>query len=182
MTILLNRKDAITPTEVRDIALTGLEAGRNSIAVTLTWVFHTLSNNPQAAEKLQSEIFTKLLEMTKSDSYVPSFEEVQDLPYMEATIHEVFRLYPTVPVIPYHCNRDTMLDDETYIPSGTDVFLYVFAAGRLSSVWGPDVMSFKPERFIDEQTGLLLQDPPANYSTFSGGPRIALVAAWRCLK
>ncbi|POM67733.1 Hypothetical protein PHPALM_16209 [Phytophthora palmivora] len=174
MTILLHNKKSITPTEVRDIVLTGLEAGRNTTAATLSWLFHWLSLNPRVEKKLREEIIAKLPGFRESDSYVPSYEALQNLPYMEATVLEVFRLSPSVPVIPYHCAHDTVLQDNTFIPAGTDVFLNLYAAGRLSSVWGSDVASFIPERFLDGQTGKLLKDPPALCSSFSSGPRVCV--------
>ncbi|OWY96812.1 hypothetical protein PHMEG_00032827 [Phytophthora megakarya] len=166
----LNNKQSITPPEVRDIALTSLEASRNSTAATLVWLFHLVSLNPRVEKKLRAEIFTKFPVFKESDSYIPSYEELNDLPYMEATIMEVFRLAPSVPVLPYHCTHDTVLRGNTFIPAGTDVFLHLYAAGRLSSVWGSDVESFTPERFLDAETGKLLKDSPAMYS-FGGGPR-----------
>ncbi|KAG3115855.1 hypothetical protein PI125_g5180 [Phytophthora idaei] len=174
MTILLTSDQDIAPTQVRDIALTGLEAGRNTSADTLAWLFHALSLNPRVEKKLRAEILTKLPKFKESDTYVPSFDEIQDLPYMEATIRATFRLFPSVPLIPYHCARDTVLKDGTFIPAGFDVFLFLYGAGRLTSVWGSDALSFIPERFLDEETGHLLQDPPANYSAFSSGPRVCI--------
>ncbi|KAE8989341.1 hypothetical protein PR003_g22469 [Phytophthora rubi] len=171
MAILLSKKEAVTPTQVRDIVLTGLEAGRNTTSDTLAWFFHSLSHHPHVERKLRAEILTKLPEFRESESYVPSYEQVQDLPYLEATLQEVFRLHPTVPSIPYHCQSDTVLQDDTFIPAGTDVFLHLYSAGRLASVWGPDAASFNPERFINERTGQVLQ---TKYSAFSSGPRICI--------
>ncbi|OWZ01987.1 Cytochrome P450 [Phytophthora megakarya] len=170
LTILLNNKQTITPTEVRNIALTGLEAGRGTTGATLVWLFHLVSLNPRVEKKLRAEIFAKFPVFKESDSYIPSYEELNDLPYMEATIMEVLRLAPSVPTVTYHCTHDTVLRDNTFIPAGTDVFLHLYAAGRLSSVWGSDVESFTPERFLDAETGKLLKDSPAMYS-FGGGPR-----------
>ncbi|KAG6617507.1 Cytochrome P450 86A2 [Phytophthora cinnamomi] len=171
MTILVTRPEEITPTQVRDIVLTSLEAGRNTTSDTLAWFFHSLSHHPQVEKKLRSEILTKLPKFAESDRYVPSYEEMQDLPYLEATIREVFRLHPTVPSIPYHCHKDTVLQDGTFISAGTDVFLHLYSAGRLTSVWGSNAGDFIPERFIDEQTGNLI---PAKYSSFSSGPRVCV--------
>eukprot|EP00644_Phytophthora_capsici_P009171 jgi/Phyca11/101756/e_gw1.6.785.1 len=173
LTILLNTKKDITPKEVRDISLTGLEAGRNTTADTLAWLFHWLSQNPRVEDKLRGEIHKKLPGFRTSDRYTPSYEEIQDLPYLEATIREVLRLSPTVPAIPYHCAVDTVLDG-IFIPAGTDIFLHLYATGRLTSVWGEDANCFIPERFLDKKTGKLLQDPPVNYSPFSAGPRICI--------
>ncbi|KAL3667667.1 hypothetical protein V7S43_007220 [Phytophthora oleae] len=123
--------------------------------------------------ELRAEIHKALPGFRTSDSYTPSYEEIQGLQYLEATIREVLRLSPTVPVVPYHCAIDTVLDG-IFIPAGTDVFLHLYATGRLTSVWGGDATSFVPERFLDNETGKLLQDPPANYSPFSAGPRICI--------
>ncbi|ETI55736.1 hypothetical protein F441_01595 [Phytophthora nicotianae CJ01A1] len=174
ITILLNNDQDIAPTLVRDIVLTGLEAGRNTTADTLVWLFHALSLNPRVEKKLRDEILTKMPKFKESDTYVPTYEEIQDLPYMEATIQETFRLFPSVPVIPYHCACDTVLKDGTFIPAGVDVFLYLYGAGRLASVWGLHVLSFMPERFLDEETGKLLQDPPAKNWAFGTGPRLCV--------
>ncbi|KAL4102446.1 hypothetical protein PRIC1_006191 [Phytophthora ramorum] len=172
ISIIVSSEREITPTEVRDIALSGLEAGRNTTADTLSWLFHALSHNPRVETTLRAEIAAKLPKLEESDSYVPSFEEIQEVPYLEATIREVLRLYPTVPTVPYHCVNDTVLADNTFIPAGTDVFLTLYAAGRLASVWGHNATEFSPERFIDEKTGKLCQDSP--YSAFSDGPRVCL--------
>ncbi|GMF34121.1 unnamed protein product [Phytophthora fragariaefolia] len=171
MAILLSKKETIAPTQVRDIVLTGLEAGRNTTSDTLAWFFHSLSHHPQVETKLRTEVVSRLPKLTESDCYVPSYEEIQDLPYLEATIREVFRLHPSVPSIPYHCRRDAVLQDGTFIPAGMDVFLHLYAAGRLPSLWGADAAEFVPERFIDTNTGKLL---PEKYSPFSSGHRICV--------
>ncbi|KAG6615311.1 Cytochrome P450 86A2 [Phytophthora cinnamomi] len=169
-----NSGQEITPTEVRDISLAGLEAGRNTTADGMRWLFHALSHNPRVQAKLRAETRAKLPKLGESETYVPSHEDVQELPYLEATILELLRLYPPVPSIPYHCARDTVFADGTFIPANTDILLTLYSAGRLASVWGKDATKFSPERFLDEKTCELLKDPPAKYSAFSDGPRICL--------
>ncbi|EGZ18413.1 hypothetical protein PHYSODRAFT_500481, partial [Phytophthora sojae] len=171
MAILLSKKEAVTPTQVRDIVLTSLEARRNTTSDTLAWFFHSLSHHPQVERKLRAEIRSKLPKFGEIHIYVPSYEAVQDLPYLEATLREALRLHPTGPSIPYHYQRDTVLQDETFISAGTDVFLHLYSAGRLTSAWGSDAASFNSQRFNDLTTGEVL---PSKYSPFSSGPRVCI--------
>ncbi|KAE9357039.1 hypothetical protein PR003_g2000 [Phytophthora rubi] len=178
LSLIVNRMKTsdqqITATEVRDISLAGLEAGRSTTADAMRWLFHALSHNPSVQTRLQDEIVAKLPKFVESETYVPSHEDIQKQPYLEATILELLRVYPAVPSIPYHCIRDTVFADNTFIPASTDIVLTLYSAGRLTSVWGEDATKFSPDRFLDERTGELLEDPPAKYSAFSDGPRVCL--------
>ncbi|RLN90213.1 hypothetical protein BBJ28_00017466 [Nothophytophthora sp. Chile5] len=165
---------AVTPTEVRDIALAGLIAGRDTTGDSLSWLLHMLHQNPRVEGKLRAEILATIPKMTESESYMPSMEEVQSLQYLEATVREVLRLFPPVPIIPYNCIRDTVFPDGTFIPVGTDISLLTYASGRIPSVWGPDAADFLPERFLDGKTGNLLQMPPTKFAAFSAGPRVCV--------
>ncbi|RLN90215.1 hypothetical protein BBJ28_00017464 [Nothophytophthora sp. Chile5] len=162
---------AVTPSEVRDIAMAGLIAGRDTTADALSWLLHVLHQNPRVEGKLRAEIREELPKFGDSMSYLPSMEEVQELPYLEAMIRELLRLFPSVPVIPYHCVSNTVFPDGTFIPKGIDIMLSLYASGRLTSVWGPDAAEFVPERFLDGETGKLLQMPPTTLAAFSAGPR-----------
>jgi cytochrome P450 len=164
----------LTSSVVRDISLAGLEAGRNTTADALSWLLHSVSAHPDVEQKLRDEVAAKIPKIGASASYVPSYEDVQELPYLEATIREALRLYPAVPTIPYHCACDTVFADGTFIPAGTDVFLALYAAGRLTSVWGEDATKFSPERFVDAGTGELLKEPPSRYTAFSDGRRVCV--------
>ncbi|KAF4038637.1 Cytochrome P450 [Phytophthora infestans] len=162
----------ITPGDIRDIVFAGMIAGRDTTADALSWLMHTLHNNPRVARKLRKEILAALPKFAESESYVPSIDEVQGLPYLEATIRELLRLKPSVPTIPYHCTRDTVFPDGTFVPARTGVMLSLYAMARLENVWGPDAASFVPERFIDAETGDLVQISPTPFVTFSAGPRV----------
>ncbi|KAK1944409.1 Cytochrome P450 86A2 [Phytophthora citrophthora] len=164
----------ITPTDIRDIVFTGMIAGRDTTADALAWLMHVLHLNPRVVKKLREEILTKLPKFAESESYVPSMEDVQSLVYLEATIRELLRLYPTAPHIGYHCIRDTVFPDGTFIPADTNVMMSLYVAARLEGVWGADAASFVPERFIDKETGGVLQISSLKFATFSAGPRVCV--------
>ncbi|OWZ02047.1 hypothetical protein PHMEG_00026463 [Phytophthora megakarya] len=172
----------ITPADIRDIVFTGMIAGRDTTADTLSWLVHVLHYHPQVVEKLCEEIRTKLpkfaesetSELVESETYVPSMEEVQGLPYLEATIRELLRLYPAAPHVGYHCIRDTVFPDGTFIPADASIILAFYSAARLESAWGSDAASFVPERFLDKESGEVLQMPPTKFVAFSAGPRVCV--------
>ena len=48
-----------------------------------------------------------------------------------------------------------------------------WAMGHLTSIWGPDAKSFKPERWIDDK-GSLIKENQYKWPVFNAGPRICL--------
>ncbi|RLN48617.1 hypothetical protein BBJ29_006048 [Phytophthora kernoviae] len=164
----------VDPVEVRNIATAALIAGRDTTADALGWLFHVLSENPSVEEKLRSELLTHIPNLTTDKEYVPTVEEFNEVPYLEATIRELLRILPAGPAIATYCARDTVFPDGTFVPKGTDIGLAFYTTGRLPSVWGEDVAAFKPERFLDPETGKAIQVSSSKFCAFSAGPRICV--------
>ncbi|RLN55785.1 hypothetical protein BBJ29_005935 [Phytophthora kernoviae] len=164
--------DMVSPVDVRNIAVAALGAGRDTSADAMSWLLHTLSNNPRVEQKLRAELLEHLPKLATNFNYVPSMEEVQGLVYLEATIRELLRLETPVPFTLRECIHDTVFSDGTFVSKGTNVGMCHYGAARWSKVWGPDAHEFKPERFIDPKTGKLVQTPLAKFNAFSGGRRV----------
>ncbi|ETO71760.1 hypothetical protein F444_11949 [Phytophthora nicotianae P1976] len=174
--------DMVSPMDVRNIAVAALGAGRDTSADAMSWLFHTLTQHPQVENKLRTELFEKIPKLTMSSTYVPSMDEVQGLVYLEATIRELLRLQTPVPFTMRECVHDTVFSDGTFVPKGTNVGMCHFGAARRTEVWGSDATEFKPERFIDPETGKLLQTPAAKNNAFSGGQRVCVGKALAMLE
>lgn len=174
--------DMVSPTDVRNIAVAALGAGRDTSADTMSWLLHTLTLHPRVETKLRTELLEKLPKLAVSPTYVPSMDEVQSLVYLEATIRELLRLQTPVPFTMRECVHDTVFSDGTFVPKGTNVGMCHFGAARRPEVWGPDAAEFKPERFIDVKTGKLLNTPSAKFNAFSGGQRVCVGKALAMLK
>lgn len=178
VSIILDRMHAdgqpVEPSEVRAIALLSLIAGRDTTANAVAWILHMLHEHPRVEEKLRAELLTKLPKLVTSDDYMPSIEELQDLPYLEATISENLRLLPIFPYTSRQCIRDTVFPDGTFLRAGTVIALPHYVMGRLPSVWGANAAEFIPERFLDADTGKSLDLPAATSSAFGAGPRICV--------
>lgn len=73
---------------LRDQLVAVLLAGRDTTAVTLSWLFYEISKQPKIVEKLRSEI-----EQHCPDN-MPTYENLKSMRYLNHTINETLRLYP----------------------------------------------------------------------------------------
>ncbi|ETL83894.1 hypothetical protein L917_16225 [Phytophthora nicotianae] len=164
----------VDPILVRNVVLMALIAGRDTAADAMAWLFHLLTLNPHVEEKLRAELLSKLPKLATDFDYVPDIQEVQSLPYLEATICEALRLFSPVGLAQKLCVRDTVFPDGTFVPKGSNIALVYHAMARMPGVWGADAASFVPERFIDPQTGEMLKVSSGKFSAFNTGPRVCV--------
>lgn len=77
---------------LRDQIIAVLLAGRDTTAVTLSWLFYELSRRPQIVGKLRSEI-----EGAVGWDRQPTYSDLKGMRYLQHTLNETLRLYPVVP-------------------------------------------------------------------------------------
>ncbi|KAL3662160.1 hypothetical protein V7S43_012960 [Phytophthora oleae] len=169
-----SNNQVVDPVEVRNIATAALIAGRDTTADALGWLFHVLSENPSVEAKLRSELLKHLPSLATNAEYVPTAEELNEVHYLEATIRELLRILPAGPLIATQCVRDTVFPDGTFVPKNTDIVIAFYTTGRLTGVWGEDALEFKPERFLDAETGEVIKVSSSKFCAFSAGPRICV--------
>ncbi|GAB9462961.1 Cytochrome p450 [Globisporangium polare] len=181
ISLFMDEMDLDTATEddfklLRDIAFSIIGAGKDSTATSLMWAIIMLNRSPDVERRLRAELRDALPKLFTDKDYVPSMEDVDQLPFVEAVIKETLRLCPIVPLNAKEANRDTTLSDGTFIKKGTRAYIPSYALGRNPHVWGPDAAEFKPERWIevDELTGKqkLIVVPATKFASFHAGPRI----------
>ncbi|GJJ15153.1 hypothetical protein Clacol_009428 [Clathrus columnatus] len=103
---------------------------------------------PNAQKKAQAEL-DKVLE---GADQLPSFDNRENLPYVEALIKEVLRWHPILPVAFPHMLREDDKIGEYFVPKGTIVMGNAWSLLHSKSVYGDDVAEFNPERFMKPQT------------------------------
>ncbi|KAE9032572.1 hypothetical protein PR003_g9431 [Phytophthora rubi] len=96
-------------------------------------------------------------------------EQLSRLPYLEAAMRENLRLNTSMTT--RSPNQDTTLSCGTFIPKNSVVYVCHYASARLKSTWGDDAAEYKPERWLDPDTGKLRQFSPYQFVTFLAGPR-----------
>lgn len=164
--------DADSASALRDTVINFLAAARDTTAQTLSWLFYRLDQSPGVAEKIRQEIATKIPD---TELLAPaSIRQVSDLVYLEAVQKETLRFHPAGPLVSKHVAQDIVLSDGTSLRANSVASLFTFGMGRLESVWGADAAQFKPERWVDTDTGKLVQVSAFQFPAFNAGPRLCL--------
>lgn len=64
--------------------------------MTISWIMYVLGNNPDAQEQILEELNIKI---PNFGNQTLTIKDLAGLDYLERTIKEVLRLYPSVPFI-----------------------------------------------------------------------------------
>jgi cytochrome P450 len=164
--MLINFRDEngnpMTPDLIRDEMAAIFLAGHETTAITLSWAFYLLENNPDCESLLHQELDDVLKGAT------PTFEDIQKLIYTRAVIDETLRLYPPVHVF----SRQAIAEDEIMgkkVPAGSVVTVSSWLLHRHKRLWDePDM--FRPERFLPGAKKI----HPFAYIPFGAGSRVCL--------
>jgi cytochrome P450 len=142
-------------------------AGSETTAISLSAVFYFLVKHPDVYAKLMQELDAAAADGTieaRADRTV-SWPEAQKLPYLDAVIQESFRLHPAPGLILERVvppKGMQILDD--FIPGGTIIGCNAWVVQRRPEVFGANVDTFRPERWLEanpeklkEMKGSMLQ-------------------------
>ncbi|KAL0460076.1 UNVERIFIED_CONTAM: cytochrome [Sesamum latifolium] len=154
---------------LRDIVVSFLLAGRDTVASALTSFFWILSKNTHVIEKIREESDRVMGQETEK---MVEFAQLRDMHYLQAAVHESMRLFPPVQFDSKFCEEDDVLADGTFVARGTRVTYHPYAMGRMERIWGPDCLEFKPERWL--RGGVFKQEDPFKYPVFQAGRRVCL--------
>ncbi|KAG7961352.1 hypothetical protein I3843_09G010900 [Carya illinoinensis] len=158
----------IDETYLRDIVICFLLAGRDTIASALTSFFWLLANHPDVGSAIRLEADRVI----GANQELSSFEQLRELHYLQAAVHESMRLYPPIQFDSKFCQEDDVLPDGIFVRRGTRVTYHPYAMGRIEEIWGPDCLEFKPGRWLKD--GVFFPANPFKYPVFQAGPRVCL--------
>ncbi|RAQ62994.1 cytochrome P450 [Aspergillus flavus] len=134
----------------------------------LRWyTINNLLTHPATLQALSSELITANLTLP-----YPKWNEVCDLPYLDACIQEAVRLHPPFAlvlgrVVP--AGGVTVLNH--YLPEGTLVGGNPYVVNRHAETFGPDVEEWRPERWLEGEGRKRLEQ---SVPTFDAGRRVCL--------
>ena len=170
--------DIPSSTELRDVVMNFLIAGRDTTACALSWTMYELNRHPDVKQKVLEEankFCSSGDRVLRDEDY--TYENIGEMRYTHAVALEVLRLHPSVPVeVKFSINEDK-LPDGTKIHPGCACIYSPYAMGRNKVIWGEDAEEFKPERMLskdDEGNVKNIEPSPFAYTTFNSGPRICL--------
>ncbi|CAL9768562.1 unnamed protein product [Musa acuminata subsp. burmannicoides] len=156
---------------LRDIVISFLLAGRDTVASSLTSVFFLLSQHPKVVAAIRDEVAAVTKGKDENDE-VPTYEQLNGMHYVTAVLHESLRLYPPVQFDSKFCLEDDVLPDGTMVTKNARVTYHPYAMGRMERIWGSDCFDFKPERWLRD--GLFTPEGLFKYPVFQAGLRVCL--------
>ncbi|KAK4478726.1 hypothetical protein RD792_014224 [Penstemon davidsonii] len=156
-------------TYLRDIVISFLLAGRDTVASALTSFFFLVVCHPEVETAILQEAERVI---GPNNGRLTSYEQLRELHYLHASIYESMRLYPPIQFDSKFCLEDDILPDGSFVKKGTRVTYHPYAMGRLEEIWGSDCLEFKPERWLRD--GVFFSENPFKYPVFQAGIRVCL--------
>ncbi|KAI5117593.1 hypothetical protein M0805_004044 [Coniferiporia weirii] len=160
-------------------------AGYETTSISLTWALIELALHPEKQSKLRAE----LSEFVGND---PSYEQIaNDLPYLNGVMREILRLHSPVLQTSRIAAYDDVIPlstpvaissgksvDFLTVGTGTTIVVPIRAVNCSEAIWGTDAKEFKPERWLDGESGLTAKAKEVHgyhhLLTFIDGPRTCL--------
>jgi cytochrome P450 len=157
----------VTDQDVSGNVLTMLLAGEDTTANTLAWAvwfLHRYRDAMQAADR-------EALSVLGDDAYPTHYEQLNQLPFIEACINETMRLKPAAPIVVVEAVRDVVIGN-LELPAGTAVICLMRPAA-LDERRFPDAQSFRPERWLAAGAAPAMDSSAKRVvMPFGAGPRL----------
>ena len=162
------------PNELDDNAVTSMAtsnifAGSDTTAISTRAIIYYVLKNTDVKRRLLDEIDDRRKQGTLSDPVTLS--EADSMPYLQAVMYEALRLHPAVGMsLPRTVPDGGATIAGKYLPGGSVVGANPWVVHRNEEVYGADVDSFRPERWLKEDNG----DMHRFFFAFGAGARICL--------
>lgn len=169
--------DFMTDKQVLTSCVSMVFAGSETTAITLSAVFFYLLQNPVPYRKLMAEldeaVQTGAIDF-KDGAGTVSWATSQKLPYLDAIIQETFRLHPAAGLLLERIvpPQGVEIVGER-IPGGTIVGCNAWVLHRRPEIFGQDVDTYRPERWL-EASPQQLQRMKATMFQFGAGARTCI--------
>ncbi|KAF5940589.1 hypothetical protein HYC85_021756 [Camellia sinensis] len=141
-------------TYLRDIVISFLLAGRDTIASALTSLFWLLANHPE----VESAVLSEADRVIGPNQDLTSLEQMRELHYLQATIYESMRLYPPIQFDSKFCLEDDVLPDGTVVKRGTRVTLSSLCHGANGRDLGSRLLRIQARKVV-ERWCILSREP-----------------------
>jgi len=128
---------------LNDIILRFIVAGQDTTALGISWTIFELIQHPRVLDKARAEV-DRVCEQGPL-----KLTQLDQLPYIHATLNEGLRLHPSLPLDSRFCVQDDILPDGTNVPAGCIVHCSIYSEGRNTCLWGDDAAEFRPERWLE---------------------------------
>ncbi|XP_036590321.1 cytochrome P450 2C23-like [Trichosurus vulpecula] len=154
--------------DLENLIMTGVNlfgAGTETTSTTLRFGLLLILKHPEVQAKIHEEI-----DRVIGRNRVPSIMDRQDMPYMDAVVHEMQRFIDLIPLnLPREVVRDIQFQ-QYVLPKGTKIFPLLSPVLNDSKVF-PNPDQFDPQHFLDQNGKFKKSD---HFVPFSIGKRSCL--------
>eukprot|EP00177_Eucheuma_denticulatum_P005852 GFKZ01010672.1.p1 GENE.GFKZ01010672.1~~GFKZ01010672.1.p1 ORF type:complete len:498 (-),score=55.72 GFKZ01010672.1:1301-2794(-) len=157
---LVGMMESLERTEMEDTVLSFLAAGQATTSMAVCWVLYVLGEAAEWQDKVWEEV--KAWGHRGAQG-----KEVEGLKVLGRVVKEVLRLYPPVMYTARKVVQEVELDGFR-LGVGTVVRVPVLAVQRCPQIWGSDVGTFDPDRWLKKE---VLTKARTYWMPFSHGPR-----------
>jgi len=119
-----------------------LGGGGETTATVVHMYFLAMAQHPHIQKRVWDEI-----DSVVGRDRLPSFEDRENLPYLEALTKEVLRTHSTVPSGLPHCTTEDDVHDGYFIPKGSIVIANIWKMSQDPAIYA-NPSTFNPDRFL----------------------------------
>lgn len=156
----------MTDQQARDEAVTLMLAGHETTSNTLTWAWYSLSQHPETEAKLHAELRQVLA------GRAPTLADLPKLPYTDAIIKEILRLYPAAYITAREPIEDVVIGGHT-LKARHAVLVPIYALHHDPRYYDQPE-AFRPDRWLENGGALEKSLPKGAYLPFGMGPRVCI--------
>uniref|UniRef100_A0A8D8WYC2 Cytochrome P450 4c3 n=1 Tax=Cacopsylla melanoneura TaxID=428564 RepID=A0A8D8WYC2_9HEMI len=153
-------EDEVLAKQIMSIIIAGQDTTKSeNTAILLMLSIH---------QDVQDKVVEEMLSVFGPDGVTacPTYEQLQELKYLDKVIKETLRLFPAVPIVGRNIDKDELVGGHILAPDSTAAVMIYNIHRDPTYYTNPEV--FDPERFSPEE---ILKRPVGAYIPFSYGPR-----------
>ncbi|KAI0059722.1 cytochrome P450 [Artomyces pyxidatus] len=181
------KEDRLPDDEIMGQMSSLILAATDTTSTALSRILDILARHPDVQEKLRQELKDAHARAGENEL---GYDELVELPYLEAVCRETLRVFPPVHFISRVARADASVPlsqpietdggpvSSLFVPRGTAVMINIIGANRDPSIWGADAADWKPERWLaplpDSVADARIPGIYSNTLTFLGGGRACI--------
>jgi cytochrome P450 len=166
--------DVLKPQTVANLVNSIISAGADTTAGTMSTILYLLLKHSDKQQKVFEELENIICQSEVNWPQIPSYKNVNELPYLNAVIKESLRLNPplAVPLERIVPENGTIIDG-IFVPAGTVIGCMGLIVHYDQACYGADVQNFRPERWLEApKEKLVLME--RGFLAWGSGNRICL--------
>ena len=163
-------KTKVSEDHIISTAIVMMQAGFDTTALTMSNALYQLTLHPECQRRLQAEL---------DEANINDYSVLQNLPYLDAVLHETLRIHPVLAALEKVCTKE-------YKVPGTKVTIKPGDSIQINNVgisYDPKYFTnpetFDPENFMKERKA---ERDPLTFLGFNQGPRSCIAMRFALLE